>query len=105
MITDFNLNSESMSTALAVASLVVIDFWAPWCSHCLAMNLELEELAANYTGNVMLGKVNVDAEKALARSYGVMSIPTLIFFRNGTEIKRLNGVHTAQELADLLNTL
>lgn len=70
----------------------VVDFWAAWCGPCKMMAPVFEETAKEMKGKVSFGKVDVDSESDLAQLYGVMSIPTLIFFKNGKVINRAVGL-------------
>lgn len=72
--------------------LTLLDFWAPWCGPCRMAAPILEALSEEYAGRVTFGKVNVDEESDAAGELGVMSIPTLILFRDGKEIERLIGM-------------
>ena len=71
---------------------VLVDFWAEWCGPCKMLGPVIDQLAQDYEGKAVVGKVNVDEEQELAMRYGVMSIPTVIFFKNGEEIKRQVGL-------------
>jgi len=70
---------------------VVVDCWAPWCGPCRMISPVIEELASDYAGKVVFGKLNVDENPAVASEYGIMSIPTLLFARKGEVIDRLIG--------------
>ena len=72
-------------------SLVLVDFYAEWCGPCKLAGPILEELAEEYKGKIVVGKVNVDENQGLAGKYGVMSIPTVVVFKNGEEADRLIG--------------
>lgn len=81
---------------------ILVDFWAPWCGPCRAVAPILEQLAAKYSGKIKIGKVNVDEEPALASKFRVMSIPTLILFKNGHVVQQVVGLRSVQELEDMI---
>ena len=85
-------NKESFDKALGEGKLMMVDFWASWCGPCRMLGPVIDKLAEQYEGKVISGKVNVDDEQELAIRYGVMSIPTVIFFKDGKEIDRKVGV-------------
>lgn len=80
---------------------VVLDFWATWCGPCKMIAPVLEEIAEERQ-DIKIGKVDVDTEGELAVRFGVMSIPTLVFFENGEEKNRVIGFHTKEEIEELL---
>ena len=80
---------------------VLVDFWAVWCCPCQMMAPILHELEAEMP-DVQIGKVNVDEQMDLARQFRVVSIPTLIIFKNGQEVQRMVGVTSKEELKDAL---
>ena len=94
---------DSFEKALNDGSLMMVDFWAEWCGPCRMLGPVVESLAQKYDGKVLVGKVNVDQEQELAIRYGVMSIPTVIFFKNGEEITRKVGVMPDSEFAAVLD--
>ena len=81
---------------------VLVDFWATWCGPCRMQAPILEQLDSELGGSVKIGKVDVDEEPELARRFGVMSIPTLIAFRDGKEIAQNVGVTDANGLKRML---
>ena len=81
---------------------VLVDFWAEWCGPCRMMAPILESLDRDANGRVIIGKVDVDAERELAAQFGIVSIPTLIIFRDGVETDRLVGVRPAEALKGAL---
>jgi thioredoxin 1 len=85
---------------------VLVDFWAEWCGPCKLIAPLLEDIAAEYAGKIRIAKLNVDDNPDIARRYGVMSIPTLIVFKDGQEAARLIGAkgknQLLQELAEFI---
>ena len=78
--------------------LVVVDCWAPWCGPCQMVAPIIEELAKQYAGKVLFGKLNVDENPLIAMRYGIMGIPTLLFFKNGELVDRIIGAIPKQML-------
>ena len=76
---------------------VLVDFWATWCGPCRMIAPIVEEIANEYE-NIKVGKINVDEQEKLAIEYGIMSIPTLILFKDGKEVKRLLGYREKSQL-------
>lgn len=81
----------------------LVDFWAPWCMPCRMIAPIVEEIAEEMQGKAVVGKVNVDEEGELAMQFGVASIPTLIVFKGGKEVKRVVGVQSKAALMGLLD--
>ena len=96
-ITNTNFNSE----VLASEQPVLIDFWASWCGPCRMLSPVIDKIA-DEVSDVKFGKVNVDEQMDLARQFRVVSIPTLIIFKNGQEVQRMVGVTSKEELKDAL---
>jgi thioredoxin 1 len=93
----FDETIKSSSTA------VVVDFWAEWCGPCKMIAPILEEIASENAGKVQIAKLNVDDHPDLARRYDVMSIPTLIVFKDGEAAKRVVGAKGKAQLLQELN--
>ncbi len=84
---------------------VVVDFFAEWCMPCLMMSPIIEELAKKFKGKIEFVKVNVDDNSSLANKLGIMSIPTLVIFKEGKEIERLTGAISSEQLEEKLKSL
>lgn len=84
---------------------VLVDFWAPWCGPCLMMAPRLKELEKEWQGKIKVGKVNVDENSGLASRYGVMSIPTLVLFKNGKALKEWIGVQDKDRFKEEVEAL
>jgi len=80
---------------------VLVDFWASWCGPCMMQGPVLDEMAGEYD-NIKIGKINIDEQQELAIKYGVMSIPTLMFFKNGQPTDTLVGLRSKEQLAQSL---
>jgi thioredoxin 1 len=93
-ITDGNFDSEVAKSKLPV----LVDFWAEWCGPCRLVGPILEDLASHYAGKLKIGKINVDENQNTPTQFGVMNIPTLIFFRNGKEVERVVGALSKTDL-------
>ena len=83
-----HFNKESFEQAVNSGKLVMVDFWASWCGPCRMLSPVIDGLDKRYEGKVVIAKVNVDEEQELAITNGVMSIPTVVFFKDGKEIDR-----------------
>lgn len=87
-----HFSAEGFEKAVESGQLVLADFWATWCGPCRMIGPIIDKLAAEYEGKAVIGKVNVDDEPKLAAAHGVMSIPTVILFKDGKEISRQVGL-------------
>jgi thioredoxin len=95
----FQFTDSNVNEIIASGKPVVIDFWATWCGPCMRLAPVIDELAQEYADKVVIGKYNVDEESELSGQYRIMSIPTILFFKNGEQVRdlRLTGA-TRDEL-------
>ena len=98
--TDENFEQEVLNSDLPV----VVDFYADWCGPCKIIAPIIEELAAEYEGKVKIGKINVDEEQNSSKKYKVMSIPTLMFFKDGEQVDKLVGMLSKEQLVEKLES-
>lgn len=84
---------------------LVVDFWATWCGPCRALGPVVSELAKEYDGKIVVGKCDVEENDDIAAAYGVMSVPTLLFFKNGEPVEKKVGALPKNKLKELFENL
>ena len=99
-----HLTTAEFEAAVEAAPLAMVEFWASWCGPCKMLSPTVEALAEQYEGKVLVAKVNVDEEPELARAFGVMSIPTVVFLKNGREFDRKVGLMPAGAFTAVLDS-
>lgn len=82
---------------------VLVDLWAAWCAPCRAMEPAIEEVAKEFEGKIDVAKLNVDENPEIAQQLDVMSIPTMMLFKNGQPVNRLVGLSTKERLSGAVN--
>ncbi len=96
-ITKNNFSAE----VLKAKGTVLIDFWASWCGPCRMLSPIIDEVAAAHP-QVKIGKINIDEQQELAQEYGIMSIPTLMVFKNGQKVNESIGLTSRETIENLL---
>jgi len=99
--TDANFEAEVLNSDQPV----LVDFWATWCGPCRVIAPAIEELASEYNGKAKVVKLDVDNNPQTAMKYGIRSIPSLLFFKDGRPVDQMVGVVPKRILADKLDTL
>lgn len=90
--TDLSFKAEVLESKMPT----VVDFWAPWCGPCRMVSPIIDELAQEFEGKIKVGKINVDDNSQTAGAYGVMSIPSVLFFKNGVPVKTMVGAQSKE---------
>ncbi len=96
-------DTNFQDTALKEGNVAVVDFWAEWCGPCRMIAPVIEELATDYEGKVLVGKVDVDSNPEVSMQFGVRSIPTILIIKDGQIVDKHVGVTTKQALADKID--
>ena len=100
VVTDTNIKE-----VLASAPVVLVDFWAVWCGPCRALGPVVEEIASEFEGKIVVGKCNVDEAQDISMEYGIRSIPTIIFFKNGEPVDKTIGLVPKEEIVKRINSM
>ncbi|MDD3324133.1 MAG: thioredoxin TrxC [Sulfurospirillaceae bacterium] len=99
-----NLSSDDIDRVLSRSDIpVIVDFWAPWCGPCKMMSPVFKEVSGEFALKVLFAKINTQDEQFLASRFKIRSIPTLIVFKNGKEIKRISGALDAETLREFVS--
>jgi thioredoxin 1 len=100
-ITDANFAAEVEQSETPV----LVDFWAPWCGPCKMIAPIVEEIATEYEGKLKVGKMNTDDNMQVPTKFGIMSIPTLMIFKNGEVVERIVGAQPKEALTGKINAV
>lgn len=100
------INSTNFEeTVVKAEKPVLVDFWADWCAPCRMLSPVVDEIASAYEGKAVVGKVNIDDQPEIAQKFGVMSIPTLILFKDGTAVNKSIGVVGKEKITSMLDSV
>lgn len=88
---------SNVKEAIASGHPIVIDFWATWCGPCMRLTPVIDELAEEYADRVIIGKYNIEEQSELSTDYRIMSIPTILFFKNGEQVRDLRMTGATKE--------
>ena len=100
VVTDANFEDEVIHSDLPV----LVDFWAEWCGPCKMIAPVLDEIASELNGKLTIGKLDVDENQSTAMAFGVMSIPTLMLFKNGQQVETIVGFQQKAQLLSKIQT-
>ncbi|MFA6383762.1 MAG: thioredoxin [Candidatus Omnitrophota bacterium] len=98
--TDANFKEEVLDSATPV----LVDFWATWCGPCRMIAPVVEEISNEYAGTLKVGKVDVDANSKVASQFGIMSIPTIMIFKNGKVMEQVVGALSKGQLKSMIDS-
>ncbi|MCW3984000.1 MAG: thioredoxin [Candidatus Bathyarchaeota archaeon] len=98
----FHVTDSNFEQTLKTNKFVLVDFWANWCGPCRALAPTIAEIAKEYSGKVLVGKLDVDENPVTAEKFQVFSIPTMILFKDGVEVDRLVGLCPKNRITDTL---
>ena len=100
-----HLNDENFKAEVSAPGVSVVDFWAAWCGPCRAMGPQVEAFAADYEGRVRVYKLDVEEAQSTAAEMGIVSIPTVIFFKDGVPVDKSVGLTSKAVLAQKADAL
>ena len=102
---EVTITNQNLEQVLKSSSVVVVDFWATWCGPCRMLAPSVEEVSELMEGKAVIAKWNVDEVREVAMKYRIMSIPTLIYFKNGEVVDKTVGVVSKEDIVSKINSL
>jgi thioredoxin 1 len=99
------INDENFEAVVAEGKPMMLDFWATWCGPCKKIGPDIEALAAEYEGQVIVGKVNVEEADELASKFSIRNVPTVLYLKNGEVVDKIVGAATKAKFEEKLKAL
>ena len=99
------INDENCEAVVAEGKPMMLDFWATWCGPCKKIGPDIEALAAEYEGQVIVGKVNVEEADELASKFSIRNVPTVLYLKNGEVVDKIVGAATKAKFEEKLKAL
>ncbi|HSA72511.1 MAG TPA: thioredoxin [Nitrososphaeraceae archaeon] len=96
------LDDSTFSQTISKFPLTLVDFWAPWCGPCRMMSPIIEEIGKDYSGKLVVGKINVDENPLVAGQFGISGIPTLLLFKRGQAVNKIIGSVSKNKIAEMV---
>ena len=97
-----NLDDSNFFQTINKFTLLLVDFWAPWCGPCRMMSPLIDQIGKEYMGKLVVGKVNVDENPTISRQFGISSIPTLILFKRGQAVDKIIGSVSKNKIDEMV---
>ena len=97
-----NLDDSNFFQTINKFTLLLVDFWAPWCGPCRMMSPLIDQIGKEYMGKLVVGKVNVDENPTISRQFGISSIPTLILFKKGQAVNKIIGSVSKNKIDEMV---
>lgn len=102
---EFEITTQNFGELTAQGKPVLVDFWATWCGPCKRLGPIIEEIAREYEGKAIIGKCDIEENDDLTEKFGIMSVPTVVFLKDGKEVDRVVGLAMKNVYQDKLNAL
>ena len=97
-----NLDDSNFFQTINKFTILLVDFWAPWCGPCRMMSPLIDQIGKEYMGKLVVGKVNVDENPTISRQFGISSIPTLILFKKGQAVNKIIGSVSKNKIDEMV---